>query len=71
MDGPEGVSHCRDAPSPPATEIIPNRTATMAMRSGVREMFRAAAAGMINREIISSMPTIFIAIAMTVANKGV
>ncbi len=41
------------------------------MASGVRAKGRTAAAGMISNEMISSTPTIFMAMAITTANSTI
>src|SRR5690606_33144571 len=67
MDGPEGVSNCSEAVSPPATEIAPIIAANTAMISGLPAKRRAVAAGMISSAVISRMPTSFMAMAITAA----
>jgi len=66
-EGPAGVSQRVEAHKPSPTAAQPNRLASAAMPSGERANRRAAAAGMISSEVMSRMPTTFIARAMTMA----
>lgn len=71
MEGPAGVSQRKDAPSPINTDIIPLILAVMAIFSGLFEIFRAVAAGIIKSEVINNAPIIFIAMATSIAISSV
>lgn len=71
MDGPVGVSHCSELQSPNETDSTAIAVAKRAICSGLFEILRAAAAGIINNDVIRRMPTIFIATAMTMAIKSI
>ena len=60
IDGPEGVSNLKDASNPSHTETIPINAPPMAICSGVLLNLLAVNAGIINRDVISKIPTIFI-----------
>jgi hypothetical protein len=69
--GPAGVSANQESAIPPTTAIDPSILAKIAICSGVAEIRLAAAAGIINSEVISSTPTSFIAPAMTMAINSI
>ena len=65
MEGPAGVSIAHDMAIPKRTLRIPKVVEEMAIFSGERLIFRAAAAGIISKAVISNIPTNFIAKAIT------
>ncbi len=71
MEGPEGVSKWKEAESPRATESTPIIAAAAAICSGVRQRRLAAAAGIISRDVMSRIPTTFIASAITAAMTNI
>ena len=58
MDGPEGVSRCKERYMPNITAQIPNIDETTAIASGEFATCLAVAAGIINIEVINRSPTI-------------
>ena len=69
--GPEGVSHVSEPNKPTHTAITPIIAASTAIISGLGANRRAAAAGMINNDVINNIPTIFMAIAITAAINNI
>ena len=66
IDGPDGVSNSSETQSPPITARIPKKDAAIAIASGERASCLAVAAGIINREVIRSNPTIRMETATTI-----
>ena len=69
MLGPTGESKKNELTTPMMTEVTPITLEKKAIASGVKEKFLAVAGGIINRDVISKTPTIFIEIATVRAIK--
>jgi hypothetical protein len=61
--GPTGTLKRNELNTPKMTDITPTMLEKRAIISGVLEKFLAAAGGIINSDVISKTPTIFIEIA--------
>ena len=71
IDGPDGVSNSKEKYIPETTAIIPIRHANIAIASGDRDNWRAAAGAIISMDAIRSMPTIFMETATTIVIKSI
>ena len=70
IEGPVGVSHWSDPHSPNETDRAAMMVAKMAICSGLFDIWRAAAAGIMSSDVMSRMPTTFIATATTTAIRS-
>ncbi len=71
MDGPDGVSKCKERYMPSITAKIPKIDETIAITSGEFATCLAVAAGIINIEVINKSPTILNETATTIVINNI
>ena len=69
--GPDGIAKISEAKIPQIIAILPKNAASAAIDSGLLASFLAEAAGIINIEVISKIPKIWIEIATAIVIKNI